>query len=198
MSAKLIDIAAIVPVSEVNGPGKRAVIWVQGCPKRCASCWNPEYLVFGSKWHVSPTELFESIQDKTENFSLIEGITFSGGEPFAQSEVLAQAASLFKEKSLTLMCYSGYTLQEIQAKGTPYTDLLEALDILVDGEFKKDQSCNRLWHSSLNQKVHFLTDRYKSYQALINKDIREFEVVLSPNEIRMTGFPELDLLRNLK
>ncbi|MBL7995023.1 radical SAM protein [bacterium] len=193
----MIDIAQIVAVSEVNGPGKRAVIWVQGCHKRCPGCWNQDYLKFGSVWQLTAQELFQTVKQMTANFRDVEGITFSGGEPFDQAEALEDAAVLFKENNLTVMSYSGYTLEEIQQNNKVQSKLLAALDILVDGEYVKELHCDRLWRSSLNQKVHFLSDHYKSFEDLINADVREFEVVLSANETRVTGFPSADLIRRI-
>lgn len=194
MNNHLIDIAQIVAVSEVNGPGKRAVIWVQGCHKRCPGCWNQDYLKFSSVWQLTAQNLFDTVKQMTADFMDIEGITFSGGEPFAQAEAVADAAMLFKENNLTIMSYSGYTLAEIQRNDKGQSKLLAVLDILVDGEYVKEQHCDRLWRSSLNQKVHFLSDHYKSFEDSINADVREFEVVLSANETRMTGFPKDELI----
>lgn len=198
MNNSIINIAEIAPVSEVNGPGKRAVIWVQGCSKRCSGCWNAAYLDFSTKLQLTPQQIFDFVRQKTLDFSLVEGITFSGGEPFEQAAALSEAASLFKSRGMTIMSYSGDTLEEIKIKGKPQTDFLGNLDILVDGEYVKEESCDRLWRSSLNQKVYFLTERYRSFEPEINKESREFEVVLSENELRVTGFPRLDLLKKFK
>ena len=195
MASDLIEIAEIADISEVNGPGKRTVIWVQGCPKRCPGCWNPDYLSFGSQWQISPEDLFETVKNRTNGFTAIEGITFSGGEPFAQAAGLAESARLFRNAGLTLMSYSGFTAEEIRNMGSPYTDLLKYLDILVDGEYVKELSCDRLWRGSSNQKVHFLTERYQEYKEASTMDHREFEVVLSGETLKITGFPKLDLLR---
>ena len=198
MDANVLEIAEIAGVSEVNGPGKRAVVWLQGCTKRCPGCWNPDYLSFGGQWRLSPDELFDVVRTGTNNFSLVEGITFSGGEPFAQAAGLAESARLFRKAGLTLMSYSGFTVEEIHGMGEPHTDLLKTLDILVDGEYIKELACDRLWRSSANQRVHFLTDRYHEYKELTNKELREFEVVLSGDDLKITGFPKLDLLRKFK
>lgn len=198
MPSHILEIAQIADVSEVNGPGKRTVIWVQGCPKRCPGCWNPDYLNFGSQWQLSPEDLFETVKKRTNGFAAIEGITFSGGEPFAQAAGLAESAYLFCDAGLTLMSYTGFTAKEINNFGSPYTDLLKYLDILVDGEYVKELSCDRLWRGSSNQKVHFLTDRYLNFREAAAVDYREFEVVLSGEKLTVTGFPKLDLLRKIK
>lgn len=198
MNKKYVEIAEWIPVSEVNGPGNRSVVWVQGCPKRCPGCWNPDYLKNGSDWRWAPEEIFENVRAKTHDFSLIEGVTFSGGEPFAQADLLSETAELFKRKGLSIMSYTGFTLEEIQNLGTPYTDLLGYLDILVDGEYVRELHCDRLWRSSLNQKVHFLTHRYKATDFPLNADLREFEINMKAHVFHVTGFPELDLLKTFR
>jgi anaerobic ribonucleoside-triphosphate reductase activating protein len=188
---KTIEIATVIPVSEVNGPGCRSVVWVQGCAKRCQGCWNPDFLNFKKgRWSLTAEELVETLRRITNNFSLIEGITFSGGEPFDQSNALAKAAYLFKKLDLSIVSYSGYILEEIKSKGSPQTDLLANLDILIDGEYIHELHCDRLWRSSLNQKVHFLSDRYLKFSEKIDQRVREFEVSIRPEELQITGFPK--------
>jgi len=195
---KAIELAHIVPISEVNGPGKRTVIWVQGCPKRCKECWNPEFLKFGSNWTLSPDELFSHVREVTCEFSAIEGLTFSGGEPFAQAEFLSKAARLFRKENLTLMSYSGYSLDEIRKTGTPLTDFLNQLDILVDGEYVRELQSFKLWRSSSNQQVHFLTDRYAAYKEKMDSNGQEIELTLSNAKMNLTGFPDLSFLKKLR
>lgn len=194
----MISVAKILPVSEVNGPGKRCVVWVQGCPKRCPGCWNPEFLSFEKTTNtVSAKELVTMISKATHGFHDIEGVTFSGGEPFAYAEGLTEVAQLLRKQNLTIMSYSGFIVEEIRTKGNFYVSLLEALDILVDGEYKRELNVNRLWRSSANQRVLFLTDRYIAYQAHIDEEYRELEFTLNTNQITTTGFPEISILKNL-
>ena len=72
--------------SEVNGPGIRAVVWVQGCPFRCEGCFNERFLPFSPAQQVSVSELAGTIL----SLPGIDGVTFSGGEPFAQAGPLAE------------------------------------------------------------------------------------------------------------
>ncbi|MBX7152072.1 radical SAM protein [bacterium] len=194
---KPIEIADILPVSEVNGPGKRTVIWVQGCPKRCPGCWNPEFLTFGSDRKLTPKKLVEYVREATHSFNDIEGVTFSGGEPFSQAETLAEAAKLFRRHGLSIMSYSGWTLEEIQSSKSGII-LLNQLDILIDGEYIRSLSTTRLWHSSSNQRVHFLTERYSGYRSRVESGEQEFEITLKSDEVTLTGFPDQSVLRALR
>lgn len=194
---KLIEIAGVLPVSEVNGPGKRSVIWVQGCPKRCPGCWNPEFLTFGSDWKLTPKELVEYVRKGTHSFSDIEGITFSGGEPFSQAAALAEAAKIFRRLGLSVISYSGWTLEDIRSTKDG-SKLLKQLDILIDGEYIRSLATTRLWRSSSNQRIHFLTERYSHYRSKIETDEQEFEITLQSGGVTITGFPDQSVLRVLR
>jgi len=82
---KTVNLAGFIARSTVNGPGTRAVVWVQGCPIRCEGCFNTDFWSFTPKIQVPVDQLAEKI-GALEN---IDGVTFSGGEPFAQAENLA-------------------------------------------------------------------------------------------------------------
>ncbi len=184
-----IELARIMAVSETNGPGRRAVIWVQGCRKRCRGCWNPGFLKFGSTWVVTPEQLVDEVRLTTHRFADVEGITFSGGEPFEQAEALAEAARLFRHEDMGIMAFSGYTLAELQQKDRSSADLLHELDLLVDGVYDDTQRVERLWRSTANQRVHFLSSRYETYRSRVNESMSEFEVVLDRDQVCVTGFP---------
>lgn len=85
----------------------------------------------------------------------LKGVTFSGGEPFEQVRPLIKLAKLCKDKGLSVMSYSGYTLEELQGRHDPETDeLLSMLDILVDGRYEKDlRNLTLVYRGSENQRV---------------------------------------------
>ncbi len=93
----------------------------------------------------------------------IEGVTFSGGEPFEQAAaLLALCQFLRSQRDMSLMCYSGFTLKELRSH--PDVDvqgLLALLDILVDGPFVQAQQHDLLWRGSTNQQIHLLSDRHR-------------------------------------
>jgi len=119
--------------SQVNGPGSRAVLWVQGCLRECPGCFNPASWSFEPNQIVSVDDMVERILADPEN----EGVTFSGGEPFWQAPALAMVARRVKAAGLNVMSFSGFTLGELQAPAAPpgAQDLLDHLDILVDGPY---------------------------------------------------------------
>ena len=96
-------------------------------------------------------EIFEEISSKTG----LRGVTFSGGEPFEQAPALLDLAKKIKASGLTLMSYSGYTLEELEARHDEATDeLLGMLDMLVDGRYdEKLRNLTLVYCGSENQRV---------------------------------------------
>lgn len=148
-----IRIAGTVSESIVDGTGFRYTIFVQGCPHGCAGCHNPQTHDFGGGRVTDTDELFnECIQDP-----LNKGVTFSGGEPFCQAEPLYTLGARFKERGMSLWCYSGWTFEELlkKAEREPFVKkLLSIVDVLVDGRFIEEQKSLALeFRGSKNQRL---------------------------------------------
>lgn len=120
--------------SIVDGEGIRTVIWTQGCPHHCLGCHNPSTHSFEEGALVDLEEVYHII-DSLEGQ---DGLTFSGGDPFAQPEACALIAKYAKNKGYNIWSYTGYTFENllILAKTKPaIRDFLEQIDVLVDGKF---------------------------------------------------------------
>lgn len=152
--ARHLNIMGYVNASEVNGPGCRAVIWVQGCTAQCPGCFNPASWSFEINELISVDELVERILANPKN----EGVTFSGGEPFWQAPALADVARQVKAQGLNVMSFTGFTLEQLRSAKAPpgADDLLAHLDILIDGPYLASQALNQPDSpvSSRNQRVH--------------------------------------------
>ena len=105
----MLDLAGIVNDSIVDGPGIRMTIFAQGCPHHCRGCHNPETWAFGCG---TPMEE-EHIVDIVATNPLCRGVTFSGGEPFAQAEGFSKLAQLLKDRGYEVASYSGYTFEHL-------------------------------------------------------------------------------------
>jgi anaerobic ribonucleoside-triphosphate reductase activating protein len=120
----------------------------------------------------------------------IEGITLLGGEPHAHAAGAAALARAVRELGLTVMVFSGYTLEEARTLPEPaVADLLGLTDILVDGPYLREQAeTRRRWIGSANQRVHFLTDRYRADDPrwLLPNTL---EIRLRGPELSVNGFP---------
>ena len=146
----MLELSGIVSDSIVDGPGIRVTVFSQGCPHHCEGCHNPETWEFGCGTRFSVEQVLEIV---TSN-PLCKGVTFSGGEPFAQAEGFAQLARLLKAKGYEVASYSGYTFEALFT-GTPaQKDLLNAIDILIDGPFLlAEKSLELSFRGSRNQRI---------------------------------------------
>lgn len=95
--------------------------------------------------------------------SEVEGVTLLGGEPFEQAAALGAFAAAMQAIGLSVMTFTGYTLDQIFAMHGPGpSDLLSNTDLLVDGPYDANRlDTSRPWVGSTNQGFHFLTPRYQ-------------------------------------
>mgnify|MGYP003607003351 CR=1 FL=1 len=158
-----INVAKIIEVTEAEGPGLRSAIWVQGCLKRCKGCCNGQFLKIQPAELVQTTQVMEIINIAKEKYQ-IEGITLLGGEPFLQAEGLSKIAKYAQQLDLSVMVFSGYLLEELTENNfRGASQLLEATDVLVDGEYEIDNTeTMRNWVGSTNQRFHYFTDYYSN------------------------------------
>ena len=146
-----IRIAGVVRESIVDGPGFRFVVFCQGCPHGCPGCHNPATHDFAGGYDCS----FEKIIDAVDANPLLDGVTFSGGEPFCQPEAFYQLGVKLKERKLNLLAYTGFTYEELIAmEDESVNKLLSILDLLVDGRYvQEERDLTLLFRGSKNQRV---------------------------------------------
>jgi anaerobic ribonucleoside-triphosphate reductase activating protein len=180
----------------VNGPGRRFVLWLQGCPLHCKGCINPEFWDETGGQRVPVETLLEHIC-ATPN---IEGVTFTGGEPMVQAGALLPLAQALQQQCLSVVCYTGYRYEDILNDKIPAAKaLLPWIDILIDGPYEEAQKAPLLWRGSCNQRVLFLTERYQHLEPLAAMaDHREVELQVNDAGVNMTGIFDMALWRRLK
>lgn len=162
-----IRIAGTVEDSIVDGPGLRFVVFTQGCPHRCDGCHNPETHDFAGGKVTTTDALFEQCMENP----LCSGVTFSGGEPFCQAEALYELGSRFKSAGKHLMCYSGWTFEELLAKAQREEfvgKLLSIADVLVDGKFDiSKRSLSLQYRGSSNQRLINVQESLKTGTTVV-------------------------------
>jgi anaerobic ribonucleoside-triphosphate reductase activating protein len=189
MHGTFLQVAQTVPCTEAEGPGRRFALWFQGCPLRCPGCCNPEMLPFEGGQRRGLDEVLGQVRRAAE-VEGVEGITLLGGEPLAHAEGAAALAREVRRLGLTVMVFSGYTLEEARALPDPaVADLLAHTDILVDGPYVREQpETQRRWIGSTNQRIHFLTDRYRADDPCWRRP-NTLEIRLKGGEVTVNGFP---------
>ena len=156
-----MNFATIKKYDVANGPGVRVSLFVSGCTHRCKGCFNAEAWDFDyGQPYAAKTE--EEILSAL-NHSYIAGLSLLGGEPFDPRNqetvcgLLKKVRARFPQKDV--WCYTGYTLDKDLKEGgaayTPFTkDMLESIDVIVDGEFVEALKDIKLrFRGSSNQRI---------------------------------------------
>lgn len=148
-----LQIAGFLEHSTVNGEGLRSVLFVSGCGHACPGCQNAQMQSPHYGESIEVDEIFNRIM---KNRPIIDGVTFSGGEPFDQCDALVELAQKLKKESLTLWCYSGYTYSVLK-ENPKQQALLNIIDVLVDGPFiSQCYNENLKYKGSTNQHIYSL------------------------------------------
>lgn len=177
----VLNLSAVQEANYVNGPGRRFVVWVQGCHLACPGCWNRHTWSFAPKIRKSADALFANIAAVAG----LDGVTFTGGEPFLQPRGLAHLARRIKtELDLPLQIFTGFALSEL--KGRAQKELLALADIVVAGRYNPALPNN-------GQKVHEFRGAKWEFN---NSDV---EAEISPDGgIILTGYPPDGLVADIK
>ena len=159
----MLDLSGIVGDSIVDGPGIRTTVFSQGCPHHCPGCHNPETWEFGCGMEMDEETILQIVRSNP----LCRGVTFSGGEPFAQAEGFAKLARLLKEKGYEVASYSGYTFEQL-LRGTPaQRELLGCIDVLIDGPFvMAERSLELSFRGSRNQRIIDVPESLEKAEAV--------------------------------
>ena len=143
-----------------NGPGVRTSLFVSGCTHHCKGCFNPE------TWSFDYGRPFTE-ETEEEIFRLLEppyihGFTLLGGEPleYENQRALAPFVKKVKERfpEKTIWCYTGYLFEDILNRMLPNwectKDILNCLDVLVDGPFvEEEKELGLRFRGSKNQRI---------------------------------------------
>ena len=149
----------------VNGYGLRAVLWTQGCYRRCPGCQNPETWDFSGGFEVDT----EEIKKRLAEFKGQAGITFCGGEPFEQPEACKEIADWCrKELGWNIWSFSGYTYEQLKKAGGAKWEFVKSLDALIDGPFiLAERDLTLKFRGSRNQKLLHLKNQNLLYQKYL-------------------------------
>ena len=182
-----LRVHALMDCSTVNGPGARAVIWVQGCSLGCPGCWNPQTHdpLLGFRLDVS--EILEWLA-KASRENGIEGLTISGGEPMEQASAVLELLRSLKavHPSMTAGMFSGYTERELP--DTLWRAMQSHLDFAVLGRYNARRRSHHPLVSSTNQVLRLYTARY----SMADFAAQSVEVHIDDTGLtQITGFPVL-------
>jgi len=170
-------LSGITAESLVDGPGLRYVIFTQGCHHHCPECHNKESWGDEGGREFSVKQIVSMIkkQKKNPDDKKIQGITFSGGEPFLQAAELAQVALAAHQIGWDVVAYSGYTFEEITELARN-DDVIFAFinecDILIDGKYiHEKRNMGLTFCGSSNQRVIDMDKTRKKNKITLWKNV---------------------------
>lgn len=149
----------ITKADMLNGEGLRVVLWVSGCSHQCPGCqnaltWDPDDGVVFDDTTVE--EIYHELDQ-----DWCSGLTLSGGDPLFLGnrkmirDLVLNVKTKYKDK--TIWCYTGYTWEELMAQAETdqnLKDILEHIDVLLDGKFILSQAETKLHYvGSANQRI---------------------------------------------
>jgi anaerobic ribonucleoside-triphosphate reductase activating protein len=150
-------IADYKPFVMTDGEGIRCSLYVSGCPFHCVECFNESIWNFQAG-HAYTQELEDKIiADLSQD--VVQGITLLGGEPLLNTRVLLRLVRRMRREfghAKDVWCWTGYTWEELMRPGesADKLELLEYVDVLVDGRYMKDRHDSLLqFRGSSNQRV---------------------------------------------
>ena len=144
----MIRVLDIIEDTMVDGPGFRTSIYCAGCRHQCPGCHNPQSWAFDQGQEMSINDIMKIIEaDPYAN------VTFSGGDPMFQAAEFAELAREIHERTnKDIWCYTGFTYESLITQ--EQRELLEQLDVLVDGPFiEKLRDPDLLFRGSSNQRL---------------------------------------------
>ena len=159
MSAFDIDLRSVVgrvsaaqSFGTVDGPGIRFVVFMQGCPLRCACCHNPETWDTSGGEEMTAGALFDRILRYKSYFGDTGGVTVSGGEPLVQADFVRALFTLCRASGIhTCLDTSGCIVNDSSVALLSVTDL-----VLLDMKYASDEKYRQYVGCSLELPLSFL------------------------------------------
>lgn len=153
----------------VDGPGTRFVVFVQGCPMRCAYCHNPDTWEMSGGTMMEPAYIIEQYERNSAFYKNGGGLTVTGGEPLMQVDFLIDLFALAKEKNIhTCIDSSGIAFNPDNTACIQKLDKLMTLTDLVMLDIK-----------------HIDPTRHKELTSQPNQHILEFAAYLNEKKVDM-------------
>lgn len=157
-----MNYSAYYPTDYVNGEGTRCVLFVSGCSHMCKGCYNQ------STWNPCSGKPFSKgledqiIRDLNDSRIKRDGLSLSGGDPMHKANLVGLIKLCKRVKrecpGKTIWLWTGYTIEQIYDENNYHRmELLELIDVLVDGKFEQDLKDPSLaFRGSSNQRIILL------------------------------------------
>ena len=176
---------AIIENEHLYGPGKRLLIFLQGCSLHCKGCINKHLWDFGKGKDITAEELLAICKDQN-----VEGITLHGGEPLDQADGLFEIVNLLKKNGFSIILFTGYNKKELKGK---QLSVWNKADLIVCGRFiEEKKNLYMQFRGSTNQRIIKHKGPYKGYKVTDGETVAIFTLDDS-GSINTKGFHSEDI-----
>ena len=159
----------VVENEHLYGPGKRLLLFTQGCSLRCKGCTNQHLWEFGKGIDVTIEEILNQCTD-------LDGLTLHGGEPLDQANVLVELIKKLKQQGKTVILFTGYIFKELNKV---QKQVWLSSDMVISGRYEeRNRNIYLQFRGSTNQKVFTHKGKYKAYKIKDGQTV----AILSFNE----------------
>ena len=170
----------VVENEHLYGPGRRLLLFLQGCSIHCDGCVNRHIWTFEGGEEMTPETVVTVLLDEK-----LEGVTLHGGEPLDQADGLLPVVKAVKEAGKTIILFTGYNKKELNATQRKVWD---AADLVVAGRFvMAKRNVNLQFRGSTNQRVYAHKGPYAHYRVQDGKTSAMITID-SNGEMEINGF----------
>jgi anaerobic ribonucleoside-triphosphate reductase activating protein len=192
------------PVSVLGYGQQRIGIWLQGCSIQCKDCVSRDTWAHDGGAVMRVADLLDWCRQKAATG--VDGVTFSGGEPFDQPQALAalvDGLDRWRKRArlaLDFLCYSGYPLKTLLAK---HAALLQKFDAVIPEPYVESLPEGGLWRGSSNQPLMPLSPLGRArYEDCVDApgDAKSMQIAVEGGRVWMIGIPargDMTALENL-
>lgn len=194
---QFLRLARPIKTTRALGPGLLASVWFHGCSRNCPGCIAYEMNHADPYEYITPEDLAIRITKMND----ISGVVLSGGEPLDQpSEALLHFLQVLRKsnREYSVVCYTGYLLHDLRKHPARMQQILEEIDLLIDGPYKEKLNDGLIWRGSSNQTLHLLSPRLAQYVAKAEHHYdRKVEISINEGNVVITGIPPAGYMKRL-
>jgi anaerobic ribonucleoside-triphosphate reductase activating protein len=189
----------------VLGPGRRLVLWVQGCTLACPGCVSRDTWDSAAGADIAPDDLAEVWAAALADGA--DGITVSGGEPLQQAEAVGallaalETVSRSANRSVDVLMYTGYEPEELHGLGPAAARVIEHVDALITGRYRAERPTALIWRGSANQRLIPRTViGHRRYDPFLEheEDAAQLQVNVDDEDVGLIGIPRRGVLPRLE
>lgn len=145
-------IHSFLSMGAVDGPGLRYVVFLQGCPLRCACCHNPDTWNAADGTEYTVEDVLRRVRRCKPYIYESGGVTVTGGEPLAQPVFTAALLKALRAEGYhTALDTSGAGALAAAREVLAHTDL-----VLADLKFSSEEGYRAHTGGSLAHTLDFL------------------------------------------